>query len=118
MKNVANCVADTDECRNMNPLTMLEDFWTTTGLKCHDKSEADEGDEGHAGFGAEQTNANPSNGDNRPSLNTAGIAIGLSVVGAIGLFGFYRARRRRERVTTRRDYEMTEISDLGFSVFT
>lgn len=151
LKNAADCVADTDVCRKMDPLTMMEDMWNAIGLVCDENSEADEIYEGdtstmaptnndnniknpddhdnsdpedlieseaparNSAFGAEQTKANPSNG----GKHTAGIALGLSVVAAIGLFGFfrYRSRRVRDRAAVRQ-YEMTEMSDLGFSVFT
>jgi len=41
LTNIANCLADTPECRNMDALLLLEDIWTEMGMTCKDKTETD-----------------------------------------------------------------------------
>jgi len=45
VSNIANCIADTDECRKMNPLLLMENVFKSMGIKCKEKKEQKEGDE-------------------------------------------------------------------------
>jgi len=45
VSNIANCIADTDECRNMNPLLLMENVFKSMGIKCTEKKEQNEEDE-------------------------------------------------------------------------
>merc|ERR1719410_1448207 len=37
--NIASCLANTDECRNMDPLLLMEDLWNSMGLTCTEQTE-------------------------------------------------------------------------------
>ncbi|OEU07077.1 hypothetical protein FRACYDRAFT_252250 [Fragilariopsis cylindrus CCMP1102] len=45
--NIANCIADTEECKNMNPLLLLEKVFKSMGVKCTEKKAQGEGDKNH-----------------------------------------------------------------------
>mmetsp|Transcript_16357 Transcript_16357/g.35567 ORF Transcript_16357/g.35567 Transcript_16357/m.35567 type:complete len:997 (+) Transcript_16357:154-3144(+) len=44
VKNVANCVANTDACKEFNPLLLMENVWKSMGIKCREKTESDKVD--------------------------------------------------------------------------
>lgn len=37
--NVANCIASTDECKNMNPLILMKNVFKSMGIKCTEKDQ-------------------------------------------------------------------------------
>ncbi|MGK3753967.1 MAG: hypothetical protein ACI8RD_006275 [Bacillariaceae sp.] len=45
VSNIANCIADTEECKNMNPLLLLEKVFKSMGIKCTETKTQSEGDE-------------------------------------------------------------------------
>jgi hypothetical protein len=79
VSNVANCFADTDECKDMNPLRLMESVFTAMKLNCREKSEDDEDTSGshsdeQTGSGA----AGHSDGGNSPGQSTEADVLGLS----------------------------------------
>lgn len=131
--NHADCLADTDECKKMDPFGVLEDSFKTMRMTCKttaatirkdtipsipntlesDNSDKDDNQEDVATN--EDGNKSSSDGE-LPSSNMIAVVVG--VVAVVGLVGFfrYRASHARER-NSMSSYEMTDISDLGFSAF-
>jgi hypothetical protein len=69
--NIADCLADTEECKDMNPLRLMETVWKAMGVQCTEKS-GDTGD----GSGSGSDNPPPSNGSS--GGNPEIIELGLS----------------------------------------
>jgi len=61
MTNIANCLADTDECRSFNPLLLMEDLWQSMGLTCIEQPDADGTEPGDSG--SDNDNDNPNDED-------------------------------------------------------
>lgn len=126
--NFGNCIASSSNCQNIDPFVMVKGFFGEVlhfscrptcdqHTKAPHKSSPVDHPSSKDNFGAQQSNNSSSIGDKFSSFMTA--AVVLCVIAAVALFGFfrYRAKSGRERMA-RPTYEMTEISDLGFRVFT
>ncbi len=135
--NFGNCIADSDDCQSMDAFVLVRGFFLEVltfdckkGCDTHPDKPA-----GHSPSSAPHKNSpyGHTNNDNNlssqqsfgnnsggggsklPSFATGIIVVG--VVGAVGLFGYFRYRASTGRESAR-SYEMTDISDLGFEVFT
>jgi len=42
MVNIADCLPDTPECRNLNPFVVMKELWSNMGMTCTEKMEADD----------------------------------------------------------------------------
>ncbi|KAG7342313.1 hypothetical protein IV203_007406 [Nitzschia inconspicua] len=72
--NVGDCMAMTDECRNMSPLHMMESVWQAMGLECTEKEEGQDSD----GTNAPTNEENTGNHGLNPDESAEAIAIGLT----------------------------------------
>lgn len=127
--NFGGCLANSDKCQSMDPFVLVKTFFSEVlGLTC--RAKCDKNADGHSSaaphkspsrdnsLSSQQNSGGSSSfGSKLPKFTT--VAIGLAAVAAIGLLGFlrYRARHGIDR-NVRSSYEMTDISDLGFQVFT
>lgn len=127
--NFGNCLANNDECQSMDPFVLVKGFFSEVlGFTC--RAKCDKHSAGHPSAtpqnapskdknlsSQQSSGGNPSSGSKLPKFTT--MAIVLAAVAAIGLIGFlrYRGRHGIDR-NARSSYEMTDISDLGFQVFT
>ena len=128
--NFGNCLANSDECQSMDPFALVKGFFSEVldfacRAGCHEKPAGHPSGAPHNSpsrdnnnLSAQQNSGGSSSfGSKLPKFTT--VAIVLAAVAAIGLVGFlrYRSRHGIER-DMRSSYEMTDISDLGFQVFT
>ncbi len=128
--NFGGCLANSDECQIMDPFVLVKTFFSEVlGLTC--RAKCDKNAAGHPSaaphkspsrdnsLSSQQNSGGSSSfGSKLPKFTTVAIGV-LAAVAAIGLVGFlrYRARHGIDR-NVRSSYEMTDISDLGFQVFT
>jgi hypothetical protein len=145
--NFGNCVAATDDCKAMDPIVLVKGFfWEIMKFRCW-KSDEDgsdtyggSGGDSHSGGGGGSHNgsghhtgggmpdlggqqqssltaATPTDTDTPPAIPVA-VAVVVLVLAGFGLFIWRRQRTGRERIPSRRAYEMTDVSDLRFDTLT
>eukprot|EP00531_Pseudo-nitzschia_arenysensis_P009500 CAMPEP_0116146424 /NCGR_PEP_ID=MMETSP0329-20121206/17157_1 /TAXON_ID=697910 /ORGANISM="Pseudo-nitzschia arenysensis, Strain B593" /LENGTH=763 /DNA_ID=CAMNT_0003642171 /DNA_START=243 /DNA_END=2534 /DNA_ORIENTATION=- len=134
--NFGNCIASSSECQSMDPYVLVRGFFfEVLDFSCKAGCETHQNTAGHSPSSAPHNNSpygHTNNGNNLSSKQNYGnksngdsslpaftmIAIVVGVVAAVGLFGFFRYKSSRRERNSTSSYEMTDISDLGFSVFT
>ena len=130
--NFGNCIANNNDCQSMDPFVLVKGFFLevldfSCRAKCDEQNSpssaphksSPHGNTNNDNLSSQQSSSSDSGiGSKLPSFTTAAIVLGI--VAAVGLLGFfrYKASHGRERVAPRSSYEMTDISDLGFQVFT
>ena len=133
--NFGNCLANNDDCQSMDPMVLVETFFIdvlhfsctpgcdTTGPAPSPTSPSNKypGDHSPSNYGLSSEQNEGSSSSIQFELPT--FVVPVLVLFALVAVSFFvvkwvRARRMNARVEQRRTYEMTEISDLGFKVFT
>jgi len=125
--NFGNCIANNDNCQSMDPMVLVRGFFMEVlKFSCRAKCDRHKDTNGHS---AGHPSSSGSNNNNNLSSNQQNTTIGsgnlpkfvplafvLFLVVAVGFFGFYRYRtgNSERESSSRRAYEMTQISDLGF----
>mgnify|MGYP006086772931 CR=1 FL=1 len=70
VKNIANCIADTDNCKTMNPLVLMESVFTAMGIKCVEKQKHQQKENGNEINDDHDDNQNQ-NGDHNNNNGTS-----------------------------------------------
>merc|ERR1711862_728392 len=95
MTNVVTCTANTDECQNMNKVLLLEDLWSSQGMKCNEKTGEIAKSLGLVTPSSNQIN--PSKSSDSKLSPIAAIAITVCILGTIGIV-FTRYRSSYEQI--------------------
>merc|ERR1711862_170877 len=95
MTNIVTCTANTDECQDMNKVLLMEDLWSSQGMKCNEKT-----GEIAKSLGLvtpSSTQINPSKTSDSKLSPIAAIAITVCILGTIGIV-FTRYRSSYEQI--------------------
>jgi len=136
--NFGNCIANNTDCQSMDPMVLVKTFFLDVlRFSCHAGCDKNKDTTGHSPSSSPPSKKNPgghsssnynlSSKQNNGTSSTSAFELPPFVVPIVVLFGLVavgffvinrlRASRRHQR-EERRTYEMTQISDLGFKVFT
>jgi hypothetical protein len=115
MTNFAICMADTDECFNMDSLLLMEDVWKSMGLTCTEQSEADGEDATSSTTDTTEPDGNESDED-----DSLAKALGLTeseVACMSGLTNFIDSSDVLSNATAvyQKSVQMTDPTKLGYA---
>ena len=127
MTNIANCMADTDECRNFNALQLMEDMWNSMEMTCIEKLDADEDNGKGATSSTTDTSSEPDgsgggNDNDKPDGEDESLAkaLGLTeseVACMSGLASFVESSEELSGATAtyQKSVQMNDPTKLGYT---